>query len=144
MSELTVEAFIRKWLGNPEKPYTKQFRDEMRDDIYKLSTRTDLTGVTREQINAVRSGFARHGFVFHYLGNTNEPNGSVIDYTIHQILSTLPLSKRLTDEEIREWAYYRIPITDEGNVEGDIDHAKRQLLIEGAKWSRDKYDKPKS
>lgn len=25
--------FIRKWLGNPEKSYTEQFRDEMLDDL---------------------------------------------------------------------------------------------------------------
>ena len=30
---MTREKFIKKWLGNPNKPYTEQFRDEMRDDL---------------------------------------------------------------------------------------------------------------
>ena len=30
---MTREAFIRKWLGNPQKQYNEQCRDEMRDDL---------------------------------------------------------------------------------------------------------------
>ena len=30
---MTREAFIRKWLANPQKQYTEQCRDEMRDDL---------------------------------------------------------------------------------------------------------------
>lgn len=30
---MTREAFIRKWLANPQKQYTEQHRDEMRDDL---------------------------------------------------------------------------------------------------------------
>ena len=30
---MTREAFIRKWLANPDKQYMSQFRDEMRDDL---------------------------------------------------------------------------------------------------------------
>ena len=33
---MTREAFIRKWLGNPEKPYTQVNSDEMRDDLDKV------------------------------------------------------------------------------------------------------------
>lgn len=33
---MTREAFIRKWLGNHEKPYTQANRDEMRDDLDKV------------------------------------------------------------------------------------------------------------
>ena len=33
---MTREAFIRKWLGNEQKSYTEQFRDEMRDDLDKV------------------------------------------------------------------------------------------------------------
>jgi hypothetical protein len=30
---MTREHFIKKWLGNPEKQYTEQHMDEMRDDL---------------------------------------------------------------------------------------------------------------
>lgn len=30
---MTREAFIRKWLANPQKQYNEQCRDEMRDDL---------------------------------------------------------------------------------------------------------------
>jgi hypothetical protein len=30
------ETFIRRWLGAKDKPYTEQFRDEMRDDLDKV------------------------------------------------------------------------------------------------------------
>ena len=30
---MTREAFIRKWLANPQKQYNEQFRDEMRNDL---------------------------------------------------------------------------------------------------------------
>lgn len=30
---MTREAFIRKWLANPQKQYTEQCRDEMRNDL---------------------------------------------------------------------------------------------------------------
>lgn len=30
---MTREAFMRKWLGNPQKQYNEQCRDEMRDDL---------------------------------------------------------------------------------------------------------------
>jgi len=30
---MTREAFIRKWLANPQKQYNEQYRDEMRDDL---------------------------------------------------------------------------------------------------------------
>lgn len=30
---MTREAFIRKWLANPQTQYNEQFRDEMRDDL---------------------------------------------------------------------------------------------------------------
>lgn len=30
---MTREAFIRKWLANPQKQYSEQCRDEMRDDL---------------------------------------------------------------------------------------------------------------
>lgn len=33
---MTREAFIHKWLGNPEKPYSPENRDEMRDDLDKV------------------------------------------------------------------------------------------------------------
>ena len=32
-TEMTREAFIRKWLANPQKQYNEQCRDEMRDDL---------------------------------------------------------------------------------------------------------------
>lgn len=38
---MTVENFIKKWLGNRNKQYTEQYRDEMRDDIYKLIERVN-------------------------------------------------------------------------------------------------------
>ena len=33
---MTREAFIRKWLANPQKQYNEQCRDEMRDDLDKV------------------------------------------------------------------------------------------------------------
>lgn len=30
---MTREEFIRKWLGNPEKPYTEANRNEIREDL---------------------------------------------------------------------------------------------------------------
>lgn len=30
---MTREAFIRKWLSNPQKHYNEECRDEMRDDL---------------------------------------------------------------------------------------------------------------
>lgn len=30
---MTREAFIRKWLANPEKQYNEQCKDEMRSDL---------------------------------------------------------------------------------------------------------------
>ena len=33
---MTREAFIHKWLGNPEKPYSPENRDEMWDDLDKV------------------------------------------------------------------------------------------------------------
>jgi hypothetical protein len=30
---MTREAFIKKWLANPQKQYNEQCRDEMRDDL---------------------------------------------------------------------------------------------------------------
>lgn len=33
---MTRSEFIRKWLGNREKPYTEQYRDEMLDDLDAL------------------------------------------------------------------------------------------------------------
>ena len=33
---MTRSIFIRKWLGNRDKPNTEQFRDEMLDDLDKL------------------------------------------------------------------------------------------------------------
>lgn len=30
---MTREAFIKKWLANPQKQYNEQFKDEMRDDL---------------------------------------------------------------------------------------------------------------
>lgn len=30
---MTREAFIRKWLGNPQKQYNEECRNEMRDDL---------------------------------------------------------------------------------------------------------------
>ena len=33
---MTREAFIRKWLANPQKQYNEQYRDEMRDDLDKV------------------------------------------------------------------------------------------------------------
>ena len=33
---MTREAFIRRWLANPETRYTEHFLDEMRDDLNKV------------------------------------------------------------------------------------------------------------
>jgi hypothetical protein len=33
---MTREAFIRKWLANPQKQYNEQCIDEMRDDLDKV------------------------------------------------------------------------------------------------------------
>lgn len=33
---MTKEEFIRKWLGNPDKPYTEENRNAMRDELYAL------------------------------------------------------------------------------------------------------------
>lgn len=33
---MTREAFIKKWLANPQKQYNEQCRDEMRDDLDKV------------------------------------------------------------------------------------------------------------
>lgn len=33
---MTRESFIRKWLGNTEKPYSPENRDEMRDDLDRV------------------------------------------------------------------------------------------------------------
>jgi hypothetical protein len=33
---MTREAFIRKWLANPQKQYDEHCRDEMRDDLDKV------------------------------------------------------------------------------------------------------------
>ena len=42
---MTREAFIKRWLANPETRYTEQFRDEMRDDLDKVinSAKLQLT-----------------------------------------------------------------------------------------------------
>jgi len=32
-NNMTREAFIKKWLGNPNKEYTEQCKDEMRSDL---------------------------------------------------------------------------------------------------------------
>ena len=45
---MTREAFIRKWLANPQKQYNEQFRDEMRNDldlVIKVAlSQTDVVG----------------------------------------------------------------------------------------------------
>ena len=47
-----------------------------------------------------------------------------------------------SDELIQQMAIKEIPYDeDAGNVEDDIDHAKRQLIILGAKLMRDKLTK---
>jgi hypothetical protein len=33
---MTREAFIKKWLANPEKDYNEDFKTEMRDDLDKV------------------------------------------------------------------------------------------------------------
>ena len=36
---MTRGEFIRKWLGNPNRPYTAEMRDEMWDDLEKVTLR---------------------------------------------------------------------------------------------------------
>ena len=54
---MTRDKFIRKWLGNPNKPYTEQFRDEMRDDLDIL---------LKEQWNNAINAASQAGFGFAY------------------------------------------------------------------------------
>lgn len=39
---MTRGEFIRKWLGNPNRPYTAEMRDEMWDDLEKVTLRINL------------------------------------------------------------------------------------------------------
>ena len=39
---MTRGEFIRKWLGNPNRPYTAELRDEMWDDLEKVTLRINL------------------------------------------------------------------------------------------------------
>ena len=46
---MTREAFIKKWLANPEKKYNEDFKTEMRDDLDKVITRSS-TIKTKEEL----------------------------------------------------------------------------------------------
>ena len=44
---MTREAFIRKWLANPQTQYTEQYRDAMRNDldsVIEYSQRVKIKG----------------------------------------------------------------------------------------------------
>ena len=74
------------------------------------------------------------------LAETNDEYYEIIDDNIndamlqyhYQFKESLP-----TNDSICEMALDIIPYTEDGNLEDDIDHAKRQLIIKGAKLIRD-------
>lgn len=47
---MTREAFIRKWLANPEKQYNRECRDEMREDLDKI-IETNMVNKNTKQLN---------------------------------------------------------------------------------------------
>lgn len=46
---MTREAFIRKWLANPQKQYNEQCRDEMRDDLDLVIERHCANNTNKQQ-----------------------------------------------------------------------------------------------
>ena len=39
---MTRGEFVRKWLGNPNRPYVAEMRDEMWDDLERVILKTNL------------------------------------------------------------------------------------------------------
>lgn len=59
---MTREAFIRKWLANPQKQYNEQCRDDMRDDldlVIKSALRQPLvSGSLQDRLFELANDFA--------------------------------------------------------------------------------------
>ena len=60
---MTREAFIRKWLANPQKQYNEQCRDEMRDDldlVIEIALRQQpVSGSLQDRLFELANDFAK-------------------------------------------------------------------------------------